>query len=335
MSLLLLCWTQTFPLQTTLQVGLRSATGGRMCEAAWAHVPSYLASTACTSAYACSSSSASIKFSCMLNRFNMGNSFINCSNTKCTRVTLLLISTQKVRQNDWWAARSCLFQAVETTGRSKWNAVFFTHTVFFPFVAEVSFSFWNFVQTVETRNNGDCKLHQIRHGNILRLKLCVGTHGNSFFTFTDIHLPLTSRIILTASLVLPSFRKHMASRRFMYTSTFVSRPDRMKKTPVNGSLFWITQVVGESYVVQICYGMRTPLSRVSNWYQLHLTASWGGTLCSTRSFRANLLWCASCTEFWCCVCCVFLYCISAYLYACFSIFSDCNGKANHVDAVPF
>ena len=35
---------------------------------------------------------------------------------------------------------------------------------------------------------------------------------------------LTSRIIFTASLVLPSFLAHMAIRRLMYTSTLVSLP---------------------------------------------------------------------------------------------------------------
>ena len=39
-------------------------------------------------------------------------------------------------------------------------------------------------------------------------------------------LILTSLIILTASLVLPSFLKHIANRRFMYTTTFVSLPTR-------------------------------------------------------------------------------------------------------------
>ena len=35
---------------------------------------------------------------------------------------------------------------------------------------------------------------------------------------------LTSLIIFTASLVRPSFLAHMASRRFINTSTLVSRP---------------------------------------------------------------------------------------------------------------
>ena len=37
-------------------------------------------------------------------------------------------------------------------------------------------------------------------------------------------MKLTSRMILTASRVFPSFRAHIANRRLMYTRMFVSRP---------------------------------------------------------------------------------------------------------------
>ena len=45
-------------------------------------LPSYLASTAWTSAYACSSSRASMRFSWILNMFIIGKSFITWTNTK-------------------------------------------------------------------------------------------------------------------------------------------------------------------------------------------------------------------------------------------------------------
>jgi len=41
---------------------------------------------------------------------------------------------------------------------------------------------------------------------------------------TIVKLKLTSRMILTASRVFPSFRAHIANRRLMYTRMFVSRP---------------------------------------------------------------------------------------------------------------
>lgn len=41
---------------------------------------------------------------------------------------------------------------------------------------------------------------------------------------TNVKVKLTSRMILTASRVFPSFRAHIANRRLMYTRMFVSRP---------------------------------------------------------------------------------------------------------------
>lgn len=42
------------------------------------YLPSYLAKTAWTSAYACNSNNASMRFSCILNKLSMGNSFMSC-----------------------------------------------------------------------------------------------------------------------------------------------------------------------------------------------------------------------------------------------------------------
>ena len=53
---------------------------------------------------------------------------------------------------------------------------------------------------------------------------------------------LTSRIILTASLIRPSLRAHMASLRFMYTSRLTSFPAVWNRQEVNVLLFFFNGV---------------------------------------------------------------------------------------------
>ena len=82
---------------------------------------------------------------------------------------------------------------------------------------------WRLVVTCEDSDSVD-RYVRAHTNNSDKLRLNESSSCTSAASRAEVKVKLTSRMILTASRVFPSFRAHIANRRLTYTRMLVSRP---------------------------------------------------------------------------------------------------------------